>query len=100
MLDTSGTYMYDHIGKRTKKTVGSTVTNYRWAGDMLMSEKTGSDTICYHYDTAGDLIAFSLNGIKYLYLKNLQNDIIGITDLNGISSIVFSDISRCSSRNS
>ena len=71
------------IVKRTKKTVGSTVTNYRWAGDMLMSEKTGSDTICYHYDTTGDLIAFSLNGTKYLYLKNLQNDIIGITDLAG-----------------
>ena len=32
-------YFYDHTGARTKKVVDGTVTEYRMAGDLLVSEK-------------------------------------------------------------
>ena len=37
----------------------------------------------FYYDDTGNSIGFSLNGASYYYVKNLQNDIIGILDSNG-----------------
>ena len=39
-------------------------------------------TIEYYYDSSDNIIGFTYNGSKYLYLKNLQNDVIGIVDSN------------------
>ena len=46
LLATAGTtsYDYDTSGRRLSKTTGSTVTNYYYAGDMLVGEKPGSIT--------------------------------------------------------
>ena len=76
-------YVYDHNGYRTRKYAGETLTEYRWAGSLLLSEKTGSDTICYFYDSAGMLVGMALNNTLYLYIRDLQGDVIGITDRNG-----------------
>jgi YD repeat-containing protein len=80
-------YDYDHTGNRVKKTVteGSTTvsTVYRMAGDLLLSEKTGAETIWYEYDSGANLISMKLNGTRYFYIRNLQNDIVGLTDPNG-----------------
>ena len=58
-------YDYDHTGNRVKKTVteaGTTVTTlYRMAGDLLLSEKTGAETIWYEYDSGANLISMKLN---------------------------------------
>ena len=58
-------YDYDHTGNRVKKTVteGNTTvsTVYRMAGDLLLSEKTGSETIWYEYDSGANLISMKLN---------------------------------------
>jgi hypothetical protein len=45
---------------------------------------TGSaiETLQYHYDSNNSIIGFTYNGEDYLYLKNIQNDIIGIIDTN------------------
>ena len=40
-------------------------------------------SLFYYYDSNNDIIGFEYNNQKYLYLKNLQNDIIGILDSNG-----------------
>ena len=77
------TYAYDHNGLRTRKYVNETLTEYRWAGSLLLSEKTGTDTICYFYDSTGMLVGMTLNNTLYLYIRNLQGDVIGITDRNG-----------------
>ena len=80
-------YDYDHTGNRVKKTVteaGTTVTTlYRMAGDLLLSEKTGAETIWYEYDSGANLISMKLNGTRYFYIRNVQNDIVGLTDPNG-----------------
>ena len=73
--------------KPVKKAVtesGTTVTTvYRLAGDLLLSEKTGSETIWYEYDSGANLISMKLNGTRYFYIRNVQNDIVGLTDPNG-----------------
>ncbi|MBQ8304794.1 MAG: hypothetical protein IJX90_01040, partial [Blautia sp.] len=77
-------YAYDLSGARIRKTVNGTLTEYRWGGSLLLSEKTGSDTICYYYDTAGILTGMALNGTLYLYIRNLQGDVIGIANRLGM----------------
>lgn len=41
-----------------------------------------TETLQYHYDSNNSIIGFTYNGEDYLYLKNIQNDIIGIIDTN------------------
>lgn len=37
----------------------------------------------YYYDSNDSIVGLTYNGTKYLYIKNLQNDVIGIVDTNG-----------------
>lgn len=74
-------YQYNENGIRTQKTVNGVTTKYFLDGTKVIYEQTGSDTISYIYDENGNVI-----GLKdkyeypYYYLKNAQNDIIGILD--------------------
>ena len=76
-------YYYDHTGARTKKIVDGKVTEYRMAGDLPVSEKTGTQTYWYRYDSAGNVISVTMKGSIYFYVRNLQNDIIGLIDAAG-----------------
>lgn len=38
--------------------------------------------INYYYDSSNNVIGFTYNNHKYMYLKNLQNDVMGIVDEN------------------
>lgn len=76
-------YLYDHTGARVKKTVDETQTEYRWAGELLLSEKTGMQTMWYRYDSAGSLVAVTIKGKIYFYVRNAQNDIIALVDADG-----------------
>ena len=61
-------YLYDHTGARVKKTVDNTVTEYQWAGDLLLSEKTDGRIIWYCYDSQANLISVTIRGITYFYV--------------------------------
>lgn len=76
-------YEYDHAGMRTKKTVDGTVTEYRYAGSLLLSEKKENGNIWYGYDAQANLISINVGGTDYYYLRNAQNDIIGLIDTEG-----------------
>ena len=76
-------YSYDHTGARVKKVVAGTTTEYRMAGSLIVTEKTGNDIIWYHYDSAGNLFVVNIGGTRYYYLRNIQNDVIGLIDENG-----------------
>jgi RHS repeat-associated protein len=81
-------YTYNENGIRTSKTVNGITTNYRLSGDKVTFEQTGSDTIYYVYDTQGQLISMILNGTEYAYVRNAQNDIIGLINSVG-TQVVF-----------
>ncbi|MCI8361940.1 MAG: hypothetical protein HFJ41_02105 [Clostridia bacterium] len=86
------TYKYNENGIRTQKTVnGYEVTNYYLDGTNVIYEKTGNNIICYTYDSNDNILGLNYNGIQYYYIKNAQNDVIGILDsnLNQIVSYVY-----------
>ena len=60
------------------------VTQMCYAGDLLVSERTGSEkSLWYRYDSSGNVIALTYESEIYMYLRNAQNDIIGLLDKDG-----------------
>ncbi len=77
-------YFYDHTGNRTKKVVDGVTTQFRMAGDLLVSERTGTEkNLWYRYDSAGNVIAVTYDSVFYTYVRNVQNDIIAMIDSKG-----------------
>lgn len=82
-------YTYNANGIRTSKVVtknNDTIsTSYFLDGTNIIKEVrsgTQNDTLQYFYDSNDEIIGFTFNNIKYMYLKNHQKDIIGIVDSN------------------
>lgn len=80
---TEASYVYDYTGTRIRKTVDGTVTNFRMAGDLLTSQQKGTQVTYFAYDSAGTLIAMAAANQWYFYVRNAQNDIIGLIDAAG-----------------
>ncbi|MDR2525966.1 MAG: DNRLRE domain-containing protein, partial [Oscillospiraceae bacterium] len=76
-------YTYDTAGRRTRQVVNGTTINYLYAGDLLMRRNDGTNILDFAYDANGSTIGFKCNGTPYLYLRNLQGDVVGITDAAG-----------------
>ena len=82
-------YFYDHTGRRVRKTVDGVTTDFRMAGELLMSQKAGDVTTYFSYDSAGNLIGMSAGRERYFYTRNAQNDITGLIDENGTSVVQY-----------
>lgn len=78
------TYLYNADGQRVSKTVNGVTTEYFYNGSILAGQKTGNDTLVFMYDNNGDTFGFTYNGETYYYVKNVQNDVFGITDHNRV----------------
>lgn len=76
-------YKYNDAGIRTEKTVDGVLTRYYLDGDKVIFEDTVTDNIYYTYDSSDNLVSMNLNGVEYYYIRNAQNDIIGMIDKNG-----------------
>ena len=76
-------YYYDHTGARVKKEVDGTTTEYRMAGRLIVSEKTGSSTQWYYYDTASNIYAVGIGSSRYFCQCNIQGDVVGLIDGSG-----------------
>ena len=54
---------------------------------MTVENGTSVTTMRFYYDANGTPVAFTHNGTMYLYITNLQGDIVGISDLsNGVGA--------------
>ena len=85
----SNSYLYDANGIRTRKTVGSTVTEYFTNGSTILAEKTGSNVLWYIYDSDGEILGFIYNGTPYYYVKNVQGDVLRIVDAEGTNRATY-----------
>ena len=84
------TYNYTDGGIRKNKTVNGETTEYLLSGSQIMQERRpNGDILNYARDESGGLVGFDYysaaeNVINfYYYLKNMQGDIVGITDRQG-----------------
>ena len=91
-------YSYDENGIRTRKTIGSTVTDYYYNGTLLMGTvktKTNSDgstttsKLRFSYDANGKVVAVNYNGNYYYYLRNAQSDIVKLIDKTGATVVEY-----------
>ena len=82
-------YKYNDSGIRTQKTVNGVTTNYRLVGNKVTYESNGTDNVYYTYDSNNDLVSMNLNGVEYYYVRNGQNDIIGLIDGTGAQVVSY-----------
>ena len=84
---TSIAYGYDADGQRIYKNVteGSTTTkvNYYYRNGNLIDALWGSNRIHIFYDASGSPVSITYNGAQYYYVKNVQGDIVGLTNTSG-----------------
>jgi RHS repeat-associated protein len=85
MTVSSGTlsFTYDHNGLRTSKTAGSTVTKYIYHGDKLVHVTVGSTPLHIYYDAQGRPAILNYNGTVYIYITNMQGDVLGLRNTSG-----------------
>lgn len=84
---TSVSYKYDDNGIRKSKTVNGVTTNYTTIDGRITSQSDGTNMLYFRYDKNKELFGAQINGAEYIYVKNLQGDIVSILDTNGTSVV-------------
>jgi RHS repeat-associated protein len=83
-------YTYNDSGIRTSKKIGTNPTiNYYLNGSSIVRQTDGAKTLDFFYDENGNLYGFKEAGAMYYYLRNGQNDIIGILDNTGAQVVSY-----------
>ena len=82
-------YSYDANGLRTHKDVDGTTTQFIYADGVLLGQKTGNNTLLFLYDESGGKFGFIYNGVYYYYDINLQGDVVGIYNSNGVKVVTY-----------
>lgn len=75
-------YNYSHDGLRIGKNINGNEIKYYLDGHNIIFEKDGLNMIYYIRDNKGNLLGFKYNNDLYYYVKNVQEDIIGILNSN------------------
>jgi len=73
------TYKYNESGIRTSKIIDGITTNYHLEDTDIIYEVRDNQIINYLYDING-VAGMQVNNDRYYFIKNIQNDIIGIVD--------------------
>lgn len=67
----SATFNYNNNGNLIKKTIGSSVTNYTWDYDNMLTQlSSGGNTYTYKYDALGNRIAKIVNSVETRFVVN------------------------------
>lgn len=77
------TYTYNANGIRTSKTVDGIKHEYILDGAKILKETWGENSLIPLYDNEESICGIVYNDIPFYFLKNLQGDIIAITDKFG-----------------
>ena len=80
-------YNYDSAGLRVSKLTGTGSTQYYILDSQYQGQVSTingqSYTLSYYWDEAGAPMGVKLNGSAYFFVKNLQGDVVAITDYQG-----------------
>ena len=76
-------YTYNVNGIRTSKTVNGIKHTYTLDGTKILREEWNGNTLIPLYDNEDSVCGIIYDGVPYYFLKNLQGDIIAITNRDG-----------------
>ena len=76
-------YTYNANGIRTSKTVNGVKHEYTLDGTNIVKETWDGNTLVPLYDNTESVCGITYSGTSYYFLKNLQGDVIAITDATG-----------------
>ena len=79
----NNTYTYNANGIRTSKTVNGVKHEYTLDGTKILKETWDGNTLIPLYDNEESVCGIIYNDYAYYFLKNLQGDIIAITNNKG-----------------
>ena len=85
------TYLYNTDGQRVSKTINGVTTEYFYNGSILAGQKTGDKTLVFMYDNTGDIFGFTYDGQTFYYIKNAQNDVVGLASGEDVVAYYFYD---------
>ena len=85
---TTWTYTYNADGLRTSKTNGSLNYTYFYDSGRLYYMTRGTDQLWFAYDDSVPMFV-KYNATTYLYLTNLQGDVIAILDNTGAKVVEY-----------
>ncbi len=83
---------YDAEGKRTRKTLPNGVYyEYIYSDGVLTNVKSSDFGVNFTYitDESGNYIGFKNYNTMYYFVRNLQNDVVAITDANGTVIVTY-----------
>ena len=97
------TFEYNADGIRTQKEYADiagevpvytdvyTVDGSKILSEQRTDEETGNviRTIYYVYDANGSVVGMKYNGVQYWYQKNMQGDVLGIMNANGVEVVSY-----------
>ncbi len=86
---TTWNYTYNSDGLRTKRTNGTKTYNYVYNGNQLARMSTDGYDFYFAYDAAGIPLSVTLNNYTYYYVTNLQGDVVGILNEDGIQVVTY-----------
>ena len=84
------TYTYNANGIRTGKTVNGVLHTYVLDGTKVLREVWGNNTLIPLYDNEDTVCGIIYNDEPFYFLKNLQGDVIAVTDSDGVTSAKYS----------
>ena len=79
----NNTYTYNANGIRTSKTVNGVKHEYTLDGTKILKETWGENTLIPLYDNEDSICGIIYKDYAYYFLKNLQGDVIAITNNKG-----------------
>ena len=85
----TASYTYDEQGIRSGKTINGVTTSFSYNGSLLMAQVTPEKSLLFSYDANGQAISVNYNGTEYYYLRNGQNDIVGLMDESGVRVVEY-----------
>ena len=78
-------YKYNKDGIRISKTVNGVEHKYVLEGTNIVKETWGSNTLIPLYDLDGTVCGINYNGTAYYFYRNLQGDVVAITNDTGVT---------------
>ena len=79
----TNTYTYNANGIRTSKTINGVKHEYTLDGTKILKETWEDNTLIPLYDNEDSVCGIIYNDYAYYFLKNLQGDVIAITNNKG-----------------